>query len=312
MERATLVRIPSLRVVGRSAFVAVSAAVLVLAGSFARPGEATAADTPHGFYYGSDSNAPQVRGGAPFAEPATGGLYASYTGEIGTWTDWTGCTRGRALNLVDINTVNANEQRLSSIPGLSLYWFMAGPGADVHYNGTTKEATAWGKAQAVEVQAEYAALAATGITTKTRYIPMMYMDIEGQPVAGFANGWNEIVNSCGRITKKKVIPPQVDRATINGFYNYIHVHTIFHPGVYSTPLFWYQTFGTGPFGHIPNIYQWTAETSTLGSTPGPSGFTQGASRAQWFGGVNADHKAAWQWTQQGGDWDQIDAAHLPR
>jgi hypothetical protein len=275
-------------------------------------GRAVATDTPSGYYYGSDSNGPQAQGRYPYTEPVTGGLYASYTGEIGTWTDWTGCTHGTALNLVDVNAVNANERLLPSIPGLSLYWFMAGPGADPHYNGTLEEATAWGTAQAVQVQALSTALAARGIVTRTPYIPMMYMDIEGQPAAGFANGWNEIVNSCGRITKAKVIPPPVDRATLNGFYTFIHVHTIFHPGVYSTPWFWDHTFGTGPFGHIPNTYEWTAETSAAQPTPAPSGFTQGGSGAQWFGGVNVAHQAGWQWTQHGGDWDQIDAAHLPR
>jgi hypothetical protein len=311
---------PSIRAAGRLALIAIGATFLLglslvtgLGPAAAGLEQAAAAtDAPSGFYYGSDSNGPQVVGGYPYVEPATGGLFASYTGEIGTWTDWTGCTHGAALNLVDVAAVNANERILPSIPGLSLYWFMAGPGADPHYNATVKEATAWGTAQAVEVQALYVALAARGIVTRTHYIPMMYMDIEGQPAAGYANGWNEIVSSCGLVTKASVISPAVDRATVNGFYTYIHVHTIFHPGVYSTPWFWDHTFGTGPFGHIPNTYEWTAETSTAGPVPGPSGFTHDGSTAQWFGGVNVDHQASWQWTQHGGDWDQINAAHLPR
>jgi hypothetical protein len=244
--------------------------------------------------------------------PATGGVFASYTGEIGTWTNWTGCTRGVALNTADVAAVNANEAVMPSIPGLSLYWFMAGPGADAHYNATIREATAWGQAQAVEVAAQYAALEAQGMSTRTHYVPMMYMDIEGQPAAGYANGWNEVVNSCGQITRTQVIPSAVDRATFNGFYNYIHAHTVFRPGVYSTPSFWNETFGTGPFGHIPNTYEWTPETSTLQVAPGPLGFTQGGQSAIWFGGVTVAHQAGWQWTQRGGDWDQWDTAHLPR
>lgn len=299
----------TLRAAGTALLLAVvPLAVAVLAG----PGVASAADHPAGFYFGSDSNYPEAAGAAPATEPATGGMYASYTGEIGTWTDWTGCTQGLALNLVDVRAVNADESRNPGIPGLSLYWFMAGPGADAHYNGTVAEAMAWGKAQAMEAQAGYAALAAQGITTQTRYVPMMYMDIEGQPAAGYANGWNEIVNRCGQITKAKVIPSTVDRATFNGFYDYIHGHTIFHPGVYSTPSFWDETFGTGPSGHIPNTYEWTPETSTLRQTPGPLGFTQDGLTAQWFGGVTVSHQAGWQWTQHGGDWDQMDTAHLPR
>ena len=276
-------------------------------------GAAWGVDHPAGFYYGSDSNYPEGQGRYPYTEPVTGGLYASYTGEIGTWTDWSGCTRGIALNTAAVRAVNANESRLPGIPGLSLYWFMAGPGADPHYNAGVGEATAWGRAQAVEVQAEYATLVAHGLASRTRYIPMMYMDIEGQPAAGYANGWNEVVNSCGQIAHVRVISPAVDRATFNGFYTYTytHVHTVFHPGVYSTPSFWDETFGTGPYGHIPNTYEWTAETSTRREAPGPVGFTQGAQHAVWFGGVTVTHQAGWQWTQRGGDWDQIDAAHLP-
>ena len=34
--------------------------------------------------------------------------------------------------------------------GVGVYWFMAGPGVDPRYNGTAAEATAWGRAQAIE------------------------------------------------------------------------------------------------------------------------------------------------------------------
>jgi hypothetical protein len=287
------------------------ATLLVGLGSTAASGTASATDSPSGYYFGSDSNYPSATGGLPYTEPGTGGLYGSYTGEIGTWTNWLGCTHGDALNLTDVRAVNADAQRDPAIPGLSLYWFMAGPGADPAYNGTVAEAFAWGQAQAEQAEADYVALAPEGIVPAGPRTPMLYMDIEGQPAAGYANGWNEIVNSCGQITKAHVIPVLDDRAAYNGFYDYIHLHTIFHAGVYSTPDFWTQTFGTGPASRIPNTYEWTPETSTPATMPEPVGFQQGAEEATWFGGVSVSHQAGWQWTQNGGDWDQMDGAHLP-
>jgi hypothetical protein len=185
---------------------------------------------------------------------------------------------------------------------------MAGPGADPAYNRTAAEAYAWGREQAQQAVADYVS---SGVRTKTSYTPMMFMDIEGQPAAGYANGWNEIVNSCGQITRAQVIPVGLDRQTFNGFYDYIHVHTIFHPGVYSTPDFWTETFGTGAAALIPNTYEWTPVTSTEHTTPQPVGFEQAGLVAHWFGGVRVSRRAAWQWTQNGGDWDTFDVAHLP-
>ena len=302
---------PSFRTARSLTLRALSGALLIGTGLTAVPGVASAGDRPAGYYFGTDSNYPSAQGVRPYQEPTTGGLYSSYTAEVGTWTDWKGCTTGQAINLANVAAVNANESVAPGIPGLSLYWFMAGPGADAHYNATTTEAYAWGRAQGEAAEADYHNLVAHGIRTETKYTPMMYMDIEGQPAAGYANGWNEVVNSCGQITKKQVIPPAVDRATFNGFYDYMHISTIFRPGVYSTPYFWNETFGTGPFGTIPNTYEWTPEVSTLRAVPGPVGFTQGGLQAQWFGGVNVAHQVGWQWTQRGGDYDQINTAHLP-
>jgi hypothetical protein len=287
----------------------------VLATAFALLGVAPSASAGQvdstGFYYGTDSSGPTATGsGYPYTEPRTGGLYGSYSAEIGTWTDWMGCTSGYALNQSDVGRANADE-RDAAIPGVSYYWFAAGPGADPRYNRTYNEAYHWGVEQAERVQSDYSRLAERGLGTSTRYTPLMFMDIESQPYAGYANGWNEIVNRCGKITKQKVIPSNIDRATFNGFTDYLHYDTIFHPGVYSIPSFWTATFGTGPASQIPNTDEWTPESSTAHPNPHPVGFTQGSQSAQWFGGVTAAHQVAWQWTQAGGDYDQWDTARLP-
>jgi hypothetical protein len=273
---------------------------------------AAQADHPGGFYYGTDSFGPVATGRSyPYLEPRTGGMYASYGAEIGTWTDWRGCTRGYALNLTDLHRANADE-RDTAIPGVSFYWFAAGPGADPHFNNTYAEAYRWGLEQAERVEWDYASLASRGITTQTRYTPLMFMDIESQPFAGYANGWNEIVNSCGKITKRKVISTHIDRATFNGFTDYLRDDTIFHPGVYSIPSFWSETFGTGGDSRIPNTDEWTPVTSTSAARPRPVSFTQKGESAVWFGDVSAANQVAWQWTQNGGDYDQWDSARIPR
>lgn len=286
------------------------AITLVLLAAWAGPASA-ASDRPGGFFYGTDSYGPAARGqAAPYREPGTGGLYAGYVGEIGTWTNWLGCTRGYALDRKALRQANADEVE-GSIPGVSFYWFAAGPGADPHYNRTRAEAYRWGVEQAERAAADYTALADRGLVTATTYIPLMFMDIEGQPLPGYGNGWNERVNRCGQITRTRSIPAAVDRATFNGFTDYVHTSTIFHPGVYSTPSFWTQTFGTGAASRVPNTYQWTPVTSTGSVLPRPVAFSQGEVSAQWFGDVRPDRRAGWQWNQNGGDYDQWDVANLP-
>jgi hypothetical protein len=297
------------RVTSCATAVAIGAGVVLVSGAL---GTATASASASASYYlGSDSNGPVANGhGYPYSVPGTGGLYAGYGGEIGTWTNWRGCTTGTAFNLTDVRAVDADE-RAGAIPGLSFYWFMAGPGADPSYNGSEAEAYRWGVRQAERVDSNYDHIVALGYTAPSPFTPLVYMDIEGQPEPGYANGWNEIVNHCGQITKVVVIPSAVDRSTFNGFYNTIHEDTPLHPGVYSTPDFWTETFGDGTAAAIPDTDEWTPVTSTGRTTPTPDDFTQGQDSATWFGGVTAAHRVAWQWTQNGGDWDQWDTADLP-
>lgn len=254
--------------------------------------------------------------------PQTGGIYGGYVGEIGTWTNWQGCTSGRALNATYANQANADEPWPGwgpnyPIPGVFFYWYMAGPGADPAYNGTTSEAYNWGWAQAQRAAAQYPGND-NGITTQTTYAPLMFMDIE-KPLTG-SNGWNHETNTCGAITGNTPIPYAVDRATFNGFYNYIFNDSQFYPGVYSSPQMWCPTFGSCPAygynsvdGAIPNVYEWTSETNTNTVTPNPVGFCQsGHGCAQWFGEVGSSYNTAWQWYQSAtADFSQWNVANLP-
>jgi hypothetical protein len=290
--------------------IAGAVAVLVPAAS----GIATAADTPTGFFYGTDSNAPAGAGtGYTYTEPVAGGVYGGYVGEVGTWTDMRGCASGSAFNVTAANRANVDEPYRPSgqpIPGVFFYFFGAGPGADPAYNATYAEAYAWGVKQAEAAVAGYERLVSDGVTTDTTYIPMMFLDVEGGAGNGYANGWNEEVNCRGQITKSVPIPPTIDRATFNGFWDYTHVDTIFHPGVYSTRDFWDYTFGTGSAGAIPDTYEWTANWPG-GIAPDPVGFCQAGSCARWFGDIVAGREAGWQWSGGTGDYDQWDTRNLP-
>jgi hypothetical protein len=303
---------PSVR--GRWTLRAAASLAVVAVSVVAAGGVALAGDSKW-FYYGSDSNYPAAHGSRyPYTEPGTGGVYGGYVGELGTWTDWQGCTSGIALNPTALAEANADERTpktsaANKIPGVFFYWFAAGPGADPHYDGTTTEAYHWGVLQAERANADY--WHTKGVQTETTYTPLLFMDIENQPVAGYANGWDEVVNRCGQITRDVTIPPGLDRSTFDGFADYLHYRTIFHPGVYSTPQYWTYTFGTGTYGRIPNTTEWTPETSTGTVTPDPGGFCQSGRCAQWFGGIKATKRAGWQWNQNGGDYDQWDTWHLP-
>ena len=59
---------------------------------------AASADSPAGFWYGTDSATVTVSGSAPYQEPVIGGTYGGYMGMIGDWAKSAGCgneIRGR-------------------------------------------------------------------------------------------------------------------------------------------------------------------------------------------------------------------------
>jgi hypothetical protein len=263
---------------------------------------ATKGDSPQGFYYGADGNSPTADGSGPYTEPTVGGSFGVYIAELGTFTNELGCTSGVAQNSKDITAANyerAHPPGTPAPPGTEGYFFMGGPGADPHYTGSTSEAQSWG-----ETEAKYV-LSRSLPTFGTKVI---FMDIES-PGNGEYTGWNERVNSCGQLTGSITIQPSVDRATFNGFFDYVQSKG-YKAGVYSSPDFWSETFAGTSSGSIPNTTQWTYEDSSESVSPGPVGFEQsGGLSAQWFGDVNSAHEYMWQWNQTAGDYDQVDANH---
>jgi hypothetical protein len=325
---------------GRSARLAVTTAIATAAaaagvtGLAAMPaaastgavGQATtaarvASDHPAGFWYGTDSSTIPISGSVPYREPVIGGSYGGYIGMTGNWARWQNCG-SKVLVWSSANATQATADfKAHAGVGTGAYWFMAGPGVDPHYNGTTGEAYAWGRQQA-----QRALVDAAG--DHLNY-PVLFMDIE---IPGNApnytpapdNGWNNVYTSaCSGVVKTQHIAAAVDRSVLNGFAAWVTGHSSYQAGVYSAPDIWADIFGTGSPASLTNTYEWTYETFTSSLANPPSGWclTGSASSAcaRFFGGITSASKYAlmWQWSGGGGssnghgDFDQIDGTRTP-
>jgi hypothetical protein len=279
-------------------------------------------DGPAGFWYGTDSSDVATSGPAPYREPAVGGAYGGYFGMIGNWATWQGCAAKTVWSAADSASARTNDVSYHLGVGVGGYWFMAGPGVDPRYNGTTAQAYAWGEAQAARALSD---LART--PTKVNY-PVVFMDIE---LPGHApsytpaadNGWKSVyTTACSGRVKQSGVPPNVNRADLDGFAAYLTSHSSYKAGVYSAPSVWSSIFGTNPAtANIPNTYEWTYNglTSSLAHHPYGWCLSGTSTCAQFFGGETSSSKYAlmWQWSGGGGtyngygDFDQIDASRTP-
>ena len=136
--------------------IATAAAVATVTGLAAMPATAstgaagqtttaarTASDGPPGFWYGTDSSTIPISGSVPYREPVLGGSYGGYIGMTGNWARWQNCG-SKILVWSSANAAQATADfHAHAGVGTGAYWFMAGPGVDPHYNGTTGEAYAW-------------------------------------------------------------------------------------------------------------------------------------------------------------------------
>ncbi|HUL25226.1 MAG TPA: hypothetical protein VLW44_05585 [Streptosporangiaceae bacterium] len=278
-----------------------------------------AADGPAGFWYGTDSRTITISGSAPYSEPVIGGAYGGYIGMVGNWSHREGCGGIIVWSWANGGQANTNLNTYHQGIGSGAYWFMAGPGVDPHYNGTTAEANAWGRRQA--------AWALSDIPKHHITYPVVFMDIE---IPGNApnytpaddNGWNSVYTSpCSGTVRISYIPAAVDRADLNGFATYLTGHSSYKAGVYSAPDIWASIFGTGTASKIPNTYEWTYESFTSSLAHHPYGWCLSGTTtcARFFGGQSSASKYAlmWQWSGGGGssnghgDFDQIDGNRTP-
>lgn len=282
---------------------------------------AAAAAAPAGFWNGTDSNYMAIPGPAPYREPAIGGSYGGYIGMIGNWSSWQHCGTKYVWSINNSNAARTNLVTYHLGIGVGIYWFMGGPGVDPHYNGTTREAAAWGAAQAARVLTNLATM-----NPKPNY-PIVFMDVE---LPGHApsytpapdNGWNAVYTSkCSGVVRTHYVPTSLDRADFNGFASYLTSHSAYKAGVYSAPSIWRSIFGTGVDASLTNTYEWTynADTSSLRHHPYGWCLSGTSTCAQFFGGMTRASKYAvmWQWSGGGGtyngygDFDQIDANRTP-
>jgi len=286
----------------------------------ARPAALTAAsgDSPAGFRYGTDSFTVTGTGSAPYHEPVVGGYYGGYIGMAGNWAAWRGCGDKVAWSAANSNAATTNFRTYHIGIGTGVYWFMAGPGIDPHYNGTTAEAAAWGRAQAARTLWDISRL--SGVT-----YPVVFADVElpgNAPGISPAtdNGWNSVYTSpCSGRVKSSYIAPSVDRADLNGFISYLTSHSKYKAGVYSAPPIWASIFGTGSAAAI-QTYEWTYLNATSSLSRSPAGWCLAGTStcARFFGGVTGSSRYAlmWQWSGGGGyynghgDFDQIDQARM--
>ncbi len=313
------------------ALLALPALAVLLAGCAIGPSTTKAADSAPlgarpdnpdapGFSYGTDSATIAITTSPPYREPAVSGRppYGGYIGMAGNWARWSGCGGILVWSSQDSKAANVNYNTYHKGIGTGVYWFMAGPGVDPHYNGTTAEATSWGAAQAAKT---LRAIGGLNVTYK-----VVWMDIE---LPGDApnytpapdNGWNNVYTStCSGKVKTVGVAAALDRADLNGYANYLTAHSSDIPGVYSSPAIWSSIFGTGSASSIPNIDEWTYTDATSHISPPPIGWCvpSTATCARFFGGVteSSAHAVMWQWSGGGGirngvgDFDQIDTNNV--
>jgi hypothetical protein len=269
------------------------------------------ADSPAGFYYGTDSWPIAINSSPPYREPVLSSrpVYGGYIGMAGNWARWSGCGGNIAWSSADSAAANTNYTTYGKGIGTGVYWFMGGPGVDPHYNGTTTEASSWGAAQAAKT---LRALGSLHVTYK-----IVWLDIELPGIKpALDNGWNNVYTSpCSGRIKSAGVAASVDRAEVNGYEAYLTAHSSYLPGVYSSPAIWSSIFGTGSASNISGTYEWTYTngTSKLSKPPVKWCVLGTTTCARFFGGVSRSSQQAvmWQWSGGGGitngigDFDQI-------
>ncbi|HEY1641435.1 MAG TPA: hypothetical protein VGG35_12155 [Streptosporangiaceae bacterium] len=273
------------------------------------------------FWSGSDSTGMALHGRAPARLPGTGAVDGGYIGMAGNWATWQGCKTKTIWSREDARAANTSLTRYHKGIGTGVYWFMGGPGVDPHYNGTARQASRWGAAQA--------ARALHNIARKPNRVhyPVVFMDVE---LPGHAptftpaddNGWNNVYTApCSGRIRRGHVAARVDHAELAGFSAYLAAHSGFKAGVYSSPEIWPMIFGRGRAAQIPHTYEWTYHqaTASLARHPGRWCLHGTQTCARFFGGVTTRSRYAlmWQWSGGGGtgngfgDFDQIDGSRTP-
>ncbi len=264
-------------------------------------------DSPSGFWYGSDSNAPvpDSSSGGVYLMPDSpgGGAYGGYVGELGAYDVWQGCTSGVNWNQTGYNDAESNLKNHSDGVGAAGYWMMAGPGREPGgYTSSASSATSWGTSQAQRAVSDVG---------QTLGFPYIFMDIE----AADPHGWNEGFSGvCSGTETAGSIPVSLDRDTFNGFWDYVDGSSAYLPAVYEAGggggNSWDAIFGTGQT--LGNTAEWTYVNETGSLSAFPSGWSVDGTAPVWYASAPASCQVLWQWSGGNGqlngvgDFDQID------
>lgn len=266
-------------------------------------------DSPTGFWYGSDSNAPvpTSSSGGVYLMPhsPTGGAYGGYVGELGGYDIWQNCvSNGPNWNATGYNDAQSNLNNHKDGVGSGGYWMMAGPGRELGgFTTSATNATNWGTSQAQR--------AVSDAMDHTLGFPYIFMDIE----AVDAHGWNEGFSGvCSGTETASSISSALDRDTFNGFWNYVENSSPYLASVYeaggSGPNAWNAVFGSGQT--LGNTAEWTYVNETSSISTFPTGWSVGGTSPVWYASAPAKCQMLWQWsggngqTSGFGDFDQID------
>lgn len=297
------------RNVWRTTFVIIVAVIL----GMSLVSAALADDSPNGFWWGSDDNGPAPSSSAnlcpsssaPWLEPNTEnngcGHYGYYAGNVAGFQSLDGCGSGAVWNTTAAARVRENHDTEANV-GAIAYYYGGGPGSDPNYDGTTSEAYSWG-----QKQGKAAVNAASGYSLSERLI---VLDVED---GGF-EGWNEVdVPGTCYTQKSSGIATSVDRATFNGFWDYVFHTANYFIGVYSSAGEWNSIFGSGSDADLTGTTEVTADWGGNCHRPAPQGWSQpsgncAANSPTFYGGIGTGSDCAfgWQWSAGGDDYDQID------
>ena len=286
---------------GRPAVGALMVAAQALGGGLIPDG-----DSPAGFWYGSDSNAPvpHSSSGGVYLMPnsPTGGDYGGYVGELGAYDVWKGCTSGVNWNQTGYNDAQSNYTNHSVGVGAGGYWMMGGPGREPGgFTTSGTNATNWGTSQAQRAVADVG---------QPVSFPYIFMDIEAADPHGWNNGFSGV---CSGTVTAGSISSTLDRDTFNGFWDYVENHSSYLAAVYeaggSGGSSWDGIFGSQTLG---NTLEWTYVNETRSISTFPTGWSVGGTVPVWYASAPSKCQMMWQWSGGNGqlngvgDFDQID------
>jgi Domain of unknown function (DUF4232) len=265
-------------------------------------------DSPAGFWYGSDSNAPvpTSSSGGVYLMPhsPTGGDYGGYVGELGAYDVWKGCTSGINWNQTGYNDAQSNYTNHSVGVGAGGYWMMAGPGREPGgFTSSGTNATNWGTSQAQR--------AVSDAMGQPLSFPYIFMDIEAADPHGWNKGFNGV---CSGTVTASSISSTLDRDTFNGFWNYVENSSPYLAAVYEAGgccgSSWNGIFGSSQT--LGNTLEWTYVNETTSLSTFPTGWSVNGTVPVWYASAPSKCQMMWQWSGGNGqlngvgDFDQID------